>query len=114
MSLKYVISFLMMSQLNICTVSAMFTSEFNPIKCIEGEMLQLKCSVYSDDINVEWFKDDAKIKQNESISIEIDGKDHFMKVKNAKLSDAGQYVMVAGNVQKQLTVTIEGSHNKNH
>ncbi|VDI69307.1 Hypothetical predicted protein [Mytilus galloprovincialis] len=85
----------------------MFTSEFNHIKCIEGEMLQLNCSVYSEDIIVEWSKDDAKIKQNKNISIEIDGKNHYMTVKNAQLSDAGQYVMVAGNVRKQRTVTVE-------
>ncbi|CAG2185930.1 unnamed protein product [Mytilus edulis] len=89
------------------TVEAMFTSEYKPIKCVEGETLQLKCSVYSEDINVEWSKDDAKIKQNENISIEIDGKDHCLTIQQAKLSDAGQYMMAAGNVRKHVTVTVE-------
>ncbi|XP_052090203.1 uncharacterized protein LOC127726788 [Mytilus californianus] len=89
-------------------VQAMFTSQFNPIKCIEGEMFQLKCSVYSEDINVEWSKDDAKIKQKENISIENDGMHHCMTVQQAKLSDAGQYLVVAGNVRKQVTVNVQG------
>ncbi|VDH93208.1 Hypothetical predicted protein [Mytilus galloprovincialis] len=89
------------------TVAAMYTSEFRPMKCIEGETLQLKCSVYSEDINIEWYKDDTKVKQNKNISIEIDGKDHCMTIQQAKLSDAGQYMVSAGNVEKQVTVTVE-------
>ncbi|CAC5404652.1 unnamed protein product [Mytilus coruscus] len=95
------------SRITKVTVQSMFTSEFNPINCIEGEKLQLKCSVYSEDIHVEWFKDHKKMEQNENISIGNDGMHHCMIFQHAKLSDAGQYFMVAGNVRKQLTVTIK-------
>ncbi|CAG2236637.1 TTN [Mytilus edulis] len=89
------------------TIAAMFTSEFNTIKCIEGEILQFKCSVYSEDINVELSKVDAKDKQIGNISMQVDGKDHCMTIQQAQLSDAGQYMMSAGNVQKPVTVTVE-------
>ncbi|CAG2236638.1 TTN [Mytilus edulis] len=85
----------------------MFTSEFNTIKCIEGEILQFKCSMYSEDINVELSKVDAKDKQIGNISMQVDGKDHCMTIQQAQLSDAGQYMMSAGNVHKQVTVAVE-------
>lgn len=90
----------------------MFTSEFNEMICIVGEKLKLKCSVYFENINVEWFKNDTKIVQNEKISIKSDGKDHFMSVQQADMMDAGQYIVIAGNVQKQITVTIKGNDNQ--
>ncbi|CAG2241723.1 unnamed protein product, partial [Mytilus edulis] len=85
----------------------MFTSEFNQINCIVGENLQLKCSVYLENINVEWFRNNKKIFENENISIKNDGKYHFMSVQKAEMKDAGQYIVKAGNVQKQLTVTVK-------
>lgn len=94
------------------SVSAMFTSEFNQIHCIVGEKLQLKCSVYLENVNVEWFKNDKKIFENENISIENDGKYHFMTVQKAEMKDAGQYIIKAGNVQNQLAVTVKGKFSR--
>ncbi|CAC5399888.1 MYBPC1 [Mytilus coruscus] len=91
----------------------MFTSSFEQIYCIEGEKLLLKCSVYSDSIDVKWFKDNLKqykhekIERNKNISIDSDGKDHVMTIQNAKVTDSGQYIIIAGNVRKQLSVTVE-------
>ncbi|CAG2216048.1 OBSL1 [Mytilus edulis] len=89
------------------TVQAMFTSEFNPVNCIEGEKFKLKCSVYSEDIFVKWLKDNTKIKQNENLSIESNGLYHCLTVLDAKLWDAGRYTMIARNVQKHITVTVQ-------
>lgn len=90
----------------------MFTSDFNQINCIVGGKLQLKCSVYLENINVEWFKNDKKVSENENISIKNDGKDHFMSVQQAEMMDAGQYIVIAGNVQKQITVTVKGKYSQ--
>lgn len=87
----------------------MFTSEFNQVHCIEGEKFQLQCSVHSEDVYVEWLKNNTKIKQNKNVSIESNGLYHFMTVLDAKLWDAGQYTIVAGNVQKHITVTVKGN-----
>ncbi|CAC5379158.1 TTN [Mytilus coruscus] len=101
------------SSITHVNVDSMFTSEFNPLYCIEGETLCLKCSVYSEDIDVEWFKKNPemfkkeKINENENISIDTDGKDHAIIIKNAKLTDSGYYIIIAGNVQKQLKVTVK-------
>lgn len=86
----------------------MFTSELNPIKCIEGETLQLKCSVYSEDVLLEWFKGDVRINENENLLIESYGMHHCMTIQPAKLSDDGQYNIVARNVRKQVTVNVQG------
>lgn len=94
---------------------AMFTSSFEQMYCIEGEMLQLTCSVYSESVDVEWFKDDSnpskndKIESNEHISLNRYGKDHVLTIKNAKMRDAGLYIIIAGNVRKLLSVTVEGN-----
>lgn len=87
----------------------MLFSDLNPRLCIEGEKLQLKCSVYSNDIDVEWLKDEKKIEQNDNTLIESEGRYHCMTVQHAKLSDAGQYIMVAENVQKHIPVTVQGN-----
>ncbi|VDI72010.1 Hypothetical predicted protein [Mytilus galloprovincialis] len=90
----------------------MFTSSFDQIYCIEGEELQLKCSVYSASIQVDWFKDNSnrkkadKIERNESISIDHNGKDHVLTIQNTKITDSGQYIVIAGNVRKQFPVTV--------
>ncbi|CAC5387918.1 unnamed protein product [Mytilus coruscus] len=85
----------------------MFTSEFEPVYCIEGGTLQLKCTVYSETIDVHWFKGDMEIKENENIHIIWADKTHLITFKHAKVSDSGQYCIVAGKVQKQLEVTVQ-------
>lgn len=87
----------------------MFTSGFKQKYCIEGEMLQLTCSVISHIFQVDWFKDNEKINQNNNIMINSDGMHHYLTIQQAKLSDAGQYILTAGNVSKQLTVIIKGN-----
>ncbi|CAC5372593.1 TTN [Mytilus coruscus] len=95
------------------TVQSMFTSSFEQIYCIEGEQLQLKCSVYSASTEVEWFKDNAnqykqdKIERNKNISIDHNGKDHVLTIQNAKITDSGKYIIIAGNVRKQLPVIVK-------
>lgn len=94
----------------------MFTSSFEHIYCIEGEKLQLKCSVYSASIEVEWFKDHVnkqhKIERNTNISIDHDGKDHVLTFRNAKITDSGKYIIIAGNVRKELPVIVKGNLKK--
>ncbi|CAC5381003.1 unnamed protein product [Mytilus coruscus] len=85
----------------------MFTSEFEPVYCIEGGTLQLKCTVYSETINVHWFKGDIEIKETENMHIIWADKTHLITFKHAKVSDSGQYWIVAGKVQKQLEVTVQ-------
>lgn len=51
------------------------------------------------------MKDYMEIEKNDNLSIYSDEKDHFLTVQHAKLSDSGRYVMIAGNVEKQQTVT---------
>ncbi|CAG2213571.1 unnamed protein product [Mytilus edulis] len=103
------------SNITKVTVDAMFTSSFDQIYCIEGEELQLKCSVYSASIQVDWFKDNSnrkkadKIERNESISIDHNGKDHVLTIQNTKITDSGQYIVIAGNVRKQFPVTVNGN-----
>lgn len=91
------------------SVSAMFTSEFNLDSVIEGEMFELKCSVYSEDVDVKWLKNDIEIKQNGNISIEHSGRYHHLTVHSSKLNDSGQYTIVAGNAKKEITVHVKGN-----
>lgn len=99
-------------------ILAMFTSSFEHIYCIEGEKLQLKCSVYSASIAVEWYKDNAnqykqhKIERNKNISIDHKGKDHVLTIQNAKKTDSGKYIIIAGNVRKELPVIVKGNLKK--
>lgn len=96
-----------MTFVDICFVSAIKASDNDKINCIEGKKMHLKFSVKA--TNVQWFKDENKIEQNENISIKSEGRHHCVLVKHAKLSDAGKYMMVAGNVRKQTTVIVEGN-----
>lgn len=86
----------------------MFTSELNQTGCLEGDILQLECSVYSENIDVLWLKNDIDIIQNEHLSISKVGKKHMMTIQFARISDSGQYGVKVGNVQKQLFVAVQG------
>ncbi|CAC5423659.1 unnamed protein product [Mytilus coruscus] len=105
--LYYAAFFNLRSKVTKLTVQAMFTSDFDPIFCIEGDELQLKCSVYADNIGVKWLKNKTEIKENEHISIYWDGCNHLLTFKSAQMNDSGLYSIVAGSVQKQLSVTIQ-------
>lgn len=87
----------------------MFTSTFDPICCDEGDDLELKCTVYSEKVRVKWFKSEIEIKESQNILIQWTENNHFITFKHAKVSDSGQYWIVAGNVQKQLTVNVKGN-----
>lgn len=87
----------------------MFESVCNQIYCNEGEKVQLKCTVCSEVIYVEWlFENEMKIFQNENTIIESEGKHHCLTFQKANLSNDGEYIMVAGNIQKRIHVTVKG------
>lgn len=96
-------------QLKQFSVSVMFTSEFHIDSIIEGEMFELTCSLYSEKIGVKWLKNNVGIQPNDNISIKNTARYHHLTVHNSKLSDSGQYSIVAGNVHKEITVHVKGN-----
>lgn len=93
----------------------MFTFVPDQASCIEGERLQLNCSLRSKSVNVEWSKlvDDshmkAKIKEEKNISIKRNGKNHVMTLKYAKPSDSGKYSINAKTIERLITVNVTGN-----
>ncbi|XP_052093481.1 uncharacterized protein LOC127729668 isoform X1 [Mytilus californianus] len=89
------------------TIQSMFTLECTDTTCIEGDNLELKFSLFSDKIDVRWFKDGNEVERNDNILFDRDGRDHTLTVPHASMSDAGHYSITAGNVQKQVKVIVK-------
>lgn len=60
--------------------------------------------------DVSWFKDDEKLSEdNSSAQFLSDGKKQFLRIRNAKLSDIGNYKIKAKNVESSASLKVKGN-----
>ncbi len=63
--------------------------------------------------DVSWFKDDEKLSEdNSSAQFLSDGKKQFLRIRNAKLSDIGNYKIKAKNVESSASLKVKGNFKK--
>ncbi|VDI65638.1 Hypothetical predicted protein [Mytilus galloprovincialis] len=88
----------------------MFTSKIDPQICIEGNTLQLMCSVYEENIEVEWYKKKPELQQLnecENMLIQKDKNQRILTIKKATVADSGKYRVKAGHVEMEIPVTVK-------
>ncbi|CAG2199073.1 unnamed protein product [Mytilus edulis] len=88
------------------SVQRVFTSKIEPQECIEGNTIQLTCSVYADNIEVKWYKEEHEI-QCQRCLITSSEHDRMLTIKNTTVGDSGMYHVKANNVQMKIPVTVK-------
>lgn len=64
--------------------------------------------MYTDDIEVKWFKGDNERDPSETVKIEKDGFQRQLTIETARMTDAGIYCVKARNAKMEFTVTVKG------
>ncbi|VDI72377.1 Hypothetical predicted protein [Mytilus galloprovincialis] len=88
-------------------IKPMFTSKIDPLKSLEGNKLELVCSVYADDIVVQWYKENEQVHDCENMLIDTNKNQHRLTIKKAAIMDSGKYYVKAGNVQMEIPVIVK-------
>ncbi|CAG2227944.1 unnamed protein product [Mytilus edulis] len=88
------------------SVQRVFTSKIEPHECIEGSTIQLTCSVYADNIEVKWYKEEHEL-QCQRYLITSSEHDRMLTIKNTTVGDSGMYHVKATNVQMKIPVTVK-------
>ncbi|CAG2235183.1 unnamed protein product [Mytilus edulis] len=88
------------------SVQRVFTSKIEPQECIEGNTIQLTCSVYADNIEVKWYKEEHEI-QCQRCLITSSEHDRTLTIQNTTVGDSGMYHVKANNVQMKIPVTVK-------
>ncbi|VDI76702.1 Hypothetical predicted protein [Mytilus galloprovincialis] len=85
----------------------MFTSKIEPQICIEGNKLQMVCSVYADNIEVQWYKEKQQLHDCENMLIHINKNQRILTIKKPTVADSGKYYVKAGKVEMEVSVTVK-------
>lgn len=87
----------------------MFTSKIDPQICIEGNKLELTCSVYTDNIEVQWYKEKEHLHECENMLINTNKNQHMLTIVKTTIADSRKYYVKAGNVQMEIQVIVKGN-----
>ncbi|CAG2217722.1 TTN [Mytilus edulis] len=85
----------------------MFTSKIEPQLCIEGNKLHLACAVYTDNIEVKWYKENEQLHKCENILIRIEKYQRMLTIEKTTVADSGNYYVKAGKVEMRIPVTVK-------
>ncbi|CAG2250963.1 unnamed protein product [Mytilus edulis] len=85
----------------------MFTSKIDPQSCFEGNKLEMVCSVYTDNIEVQWYKEKEQLHACENMLINTNKNQHMLTIEKATIMDSGKYYVKAGNVQMEIPVIVK-------
>ncbi|CAG2239834.1 unnamed protein product [Mytilus edulis] len=95
--------------LEVAGMKTMFTSKIDPQICIEGNKLELTCSVYTDNIEVQWYKEKEHLHECENMLINTNKNQHMLNIVKTTIADSGKYYVKAGNVQMEIQVIVKGN-----
>lgn len=87
----------------------MFTSEIRTYHCTEGDTVKLTCSVYTDNIEVKWFKKNTELHHSTQMSITSQENFHMLTIKETTVTDAGPYCVKAKNVEMEIPLKVKGN-----
>ncbi|CAC5368038.1 TTN [Mytilus coruscus] len=88
-------------------VQATFTSKSKSQNCIEGDNIQLSCSVFSDRLEVKWYKWKQELHECPDILITKNGFQRILTILNSTVRDSGTYYAKAGKEQTDIQVTVK-------
>ncbi|CAG2239836.1 unnamed protein product [Mytilus edulis] len=98
------------STTRILSYEAMFTSNIQiEHHCTEGDNIKLKCSVYTDNIEVKWYKENNELHECTHISITSNGNHRMLTIVETEVTDSGTYFVKAQSVVLEMSLTVKGN-----
>ncbi|XP_072817331.1 titin isoform X5 [Vicugna pacos] len=85
-----------------------FRKHIKDIKVLEKKQAMFECEVSEPDITVQWMKDGQELQLVDRIKIQKEKYVHRLLIPSTRMSDAGQYTVVAGGNMSSANLFVEG------
>ncbi|NXM99795.1 TITIN protein, partial [Sylvia borin] len=85
-----------------------FRKHIKDIKVVEKKRAIFECEVSEPDIQVQWMKDGQELQIGDRMKIQREKYVHRLIISSTKMSDAGQYTVVAGGNTSSANLIVEG------
>ncbi|XP_032711907.1 titin isoform X2 [Lontra canadensis] len=85
-----------------------FRKHIKDIKVLEKKRAMFECEVSEPDITVQWMKDGQELPAVDRIKIQKEKYVHRLLIPSTRMSDAGQYAVVAGGNISTANLYVEG------
>lgn len=87
----------------------MFTAKIDTQHCTEGNKIELTCTVYTDSIEVKWYKEKDELHRSKNILITSNGNQRTLTIPKTTIPDSGTYCVKAHNVEMKMSITVKGN-----
>ncbi|NXD91739.1 TITIN protein, partial [Chaetorhynchus papuensis] len=85
-----------------------FRKHIKDIKVVEKKRAIFECEVSEPDIQVQWMKDGQELQIGDRLKIQREKYVHRLIIPSTRMSDAGQYTVVAGGNTSSANLIVEG------
>ncbi|MBZ3868933.1 Immunoglobulin superfamily member 22 [Sciurus carolinensis] len=99
----------MSAQLTVLDEPLKFLGELKPLRVTERQMATFEVRLSKKEPNFVWKFNGKELKRDDKyeISVSEDGLTHTLKIKDARLSDSGEFSVEAGNLVQKTQLTID-------
>ncbi|NXG82258.1 TITIN protein, partial [Stercorarius parasiticus] len=85
-----------------------FRKHIKDIKVVEKRRAIFECEISEPDIQVQWMKDGQELQIGDRMKIQREKYVHRLIIPSTRMSDAGQYTVVAGGNTSSANLVVEG------
>uniref|UniRef100_A0A493TUK4 Ig-like domain-containing protein n=1 Tax=Anas platyrhynchos platyrhynchos TaxID=8840 RepID=A0A493TUK4_ANAPP len=85
-----------------------FRKHIKDIKVVEKKRAIFECEISEPDIQVQWMKDGQELQIGDRMKIQRERYVHRLIIPSTRMSDAGQYTVVAGGNTSSANLLVEG------
>ncbi|XP_024059815.1 titin isoform X2 [Terrapene carolina triunguis] len=85
-----------------------FRKHIKDIKVVEKKRAIFECEISEPDISVQWMKDGQELQLGDRVKVQRERFVHRLLIPSTKMSDAGQYTVVAGGNMSSANLVVEG------
>ncbi|XP_009989473.1 PREDICTED: titin-like [Tauraco erythrolophus] len=85
-----------------------FRKHIKDIKVVEKKRAIFECEISEPDVQVQWMKDGQELQIGDRMKIQREKYVHRLIIPSTKMSDAGQYTVVAGGNTSSANLIVEG------
>ncbi|KFO13403.1 Titin, partial [Balearica regulorum gibbericeps] len=85
-----------------------FRKHIKDIKVVEKKRAIFECEISEPDIQVQWMKDGQELQIGDRMKIQREKYVHRLIIPSTRMSDAGQYTVVAGGNTSSANLVVEG------
>ncbi|OCT61204.1 hypothetical protein XELAEV_18047227mg [Xenopus laevis] len=85
-----------------------FRKHIKDIKVLEKKRATFECEISEPDLLVQWMKDGQELQNTERVKIQQERYVHRLVIPMVRMSDSGQYSVVAGGNMSTASLSVEG------